>query len=57
MTTLACQGSARNSYRPFRVRLISAGWVVVRCRATQLRRSIPVFRRRAVAIAKVETRR
>jgi len=52
MIDLAFSSSARNSSRAlFRKYLVHAGWVVVRG-SDGLRKSVPVFRRRAVPVAR-----
>jgi hypothetical protein len=57
MLHLIERASSRNSsVWLFRTRLVRAGWVVVR-RSDGLRRSIPIYRRRAVPIAKSRGRR
>jgi hypothetical protein len=48
--------SAAPRGRRYRICLIASGWVVVR-RSDGLRKSIPVFRRRAVPIFAAEARR
>ena len=52
MSDLIQRGAPRNSVpRYFRTRLIRTGWVVVRG-SDGLRKSVPVFRRRAVPVAR-----
>ena len=52
MLQLTYQDDARNSSpRFFRTRLVRAGWVVVR-RSDGQRKSIPIYRRRTLPIAR-----